>query len=289
MRIDKILVPMDFSPTSILALQHAMTLARKTRGRLTLLHVVESATELTSDFPDETLPIQRSHIDQARRMLDALVGPEEWNALDLRTIVKTGDIADEIIATARDQGMDFLVMGAHGRGFFGRSVIGSVTQKILGRLQIPILIVRRLVPVPAFGRILFAIDLSKASSEVLHSVLELAGVTQSKVIAMNAVDVGLEGGAEAAVYLGEQRLKEARVQLNQFKAELSGENLEVEAVLAETSLAATIIRAAEEHHADLIAITASPTGLVAEAIIREAQIPVLSIPVRATATQESAA
>ena len=278
MRIDKILVPTDFSPTSILALQHAMTLARKCRGRLTLLHVIESATAFTSDFPDETLQIQRNHIDQAQRMLHALVGPEEWNALELRTVVKTGDIADKILATARDEGMDFLVMGAHGRGFFGRSVIGSVTQKLLGRLRIPILIVRQLVPVPAFGRMLFATDLSEASREALHRVLELAQATQSNVIAVNVVDVGLEGGAEAAVYLGEQRLKEARAKLHEFKAELHEDNLEVEAVLAETSLAATIIKAAEEHHDDVIAITASPNGLVAEAVIREAHIPVLSIP-----------
>src|SRR5262245_42329668 len=206
MRIEKILVAMDFSPTSRLALQHALALARKCGGRLAVLHVAESSNTLTSSFSEETVDIQREHIEQARRMLDALVGAAEWNHVNLRTILKTGDIADSIISTAVGEEMDFLVMGTHGRGLFGRPVIGSVTHKVLHNLDIPVLTVRQLVRIPTFDRMLFATDLSESSRQGLRFVSEeLAQAMESNVIALHAVDVGLEGGAEAAVYLGEQR------------------------------------------------------------------------------------
>src|SRR5262245_59805866 len=103
MRIEKILVPIDFSPTARLALRHAMALARKCRARLTLLHVVESPTALTIAFPEEAVQIEREHVEQARRMLAALVEPEQGKDVSFKTTVKSGDVLDEIVSTIRDE------------------------------------------------------------------------------------------------------------------------------------------------------------------------------------------
>jgi nucleotide-binding universal stress UspA family protein len=294
MQIEKVLVPMDFSPPSRLALNHGIAFARKFRARLTLLHVVESSSALTYTFPTETERIEKEHSEQAQRMLSTLVGPEDQDDLDLQTLVKTGDIEDEILSTIREKRTDLVVMGTHGRGLVGRSLIGSVTQKVLRKVEIPILTVCRVARFPAFDRILFATDLSESSKEGSRFVLELARMTNSNLIALHAVEVGLNGGAEAAVYLGENRLEEARAKLDEFKVEAFQQEIKVETVLAEAPVADTILKAAEENSADLIVITVQKRGMLdrallgstAERVIREVHIPVLSIPVGAKAKPE---
>ena len=286
MQIEKVLVPMDFSPPSRLALDHAIAFARKFRAKLTLLHVVESPTGLTYTFPTAAEKIEKEHCLQAQRMLSTLVGPEDQDDLDVQTLVKTGEIEDQILSTVREEGTSLLVMGTHGRGLVSRSLIGSVTEKVLHKVLIPVLTVCHAARFPAFDRILFATDLSEPSKEGSRFVLELARITGSNLIALHAVDVGLEGGAEAAVYLGEQRLEEARARLDEFKAEAFQQKIKVETVLAEAPVADTILKAAEENSADLIVITIQKSGTlqrilrgsIAERIIREASIPVLSIP-----------
>src|SRR5688500_7395818 len=155
----EVLVPTDFSPPSRLALNHGIAFARKFRARLTLLHVVESSTALIYTFPTEAPRIEMEHFEQARRMLSTLVAPEDQDDLDLHTLVKSGDVEDEILSTIREDGADLIVMGTHGRGLIGRALIGSLTQKMLRKVDVPILTVCRVARFPAFDRILFATDL----------------------------------------------------------------------------------------------------------------------------------
>src|SRR5712671_34854 len=219
MQPKEVLVPTDFSPPSRLALNHGIAFARKFRARLTLLHVVESATAtmLTYTFPTDVAKIEKEPFEQARRMLSTLVAPEDQDDLDLHTLVKSGDVEDEILSTIREEGADLIVMGTHGRGLIGRALIGSLTQKMLRKVDVPILTVCRVARFPAFDRILFATDLSEPSKEVSRFALDLARMTDSNLIALHAVEVGVDGGAEAAVYLGERDLEEARLKMDEFK------------------------------------------------------------------------
>jgi nucleotide-binding universal stress UspA family protein len=287
MRIEKILVPIDSSPLSQAPLRYAMALSRRCGASLTLLHVAGSSKALTYSFPEEIVDIERSRVEEGRRLLKAVVSSVDQNTLDLRTIVKGGDAGDEIISTAFEERADLLVMGAHGHAL---PMIGSVAKKILEALELPVLMVGQHAPAPSFDRILFATDLSASSRRGLRSALELAQVTHSNVIALHAVDVGLEGGAEAAVYLGERRLEESRAKLRKFRGSLQ-QNFEIDAVLAEGSMARTIINTAEEKSANFIGIAIPRRGdaSVAKAIISESPVPVLTIPTGKLGNEKSPA
>src|SRR5690349_19920617 len=143
MDIKNVLVPVDFSPPSQLAVNYGVAFARKLRASLTLLHVVESGAAVVVGFPVESTAIEERHRDQALRMLSALVAPEDQDDLDLRILIKSGDIKDKILSVIDEQHADIVVMGTHGRGLFGRWLIGSVTEGILRKVSIPILTVCR--------------------------------------------------------------------------------------------------------------------------------------------------
>jgi nucleotide-binding universal stress UspA family protein len=292
MTIKNVLVPVDFSPPSRLALDYAVSLARKFRATLTLMHVMESPSGLAHSFRSESAKTENAHREQALRMLSALLGSEDQDDLDLRIVIKSGDIKDEIVSTIGEQRADIAVMGTHGRGFFGRLVIGSITEGILRRTTIPVLTVSRATKPLTFGRILFATDLSESSRCGFRFALDVAQTMGSDVLILHALErVCLTyGGGEMVGYVSEHNVEEAKKKLVDFAAEANSRQVKTETLVVEGVPAEEILKAASESDADLILITAAHKGFVertllgttAERVIREAQVPVLSIPTSAS-------
>jgi nucleotide-binding universal stress UspA family protein len=291
MQIKQILVPVDLAPLSRLALNHAIAIARKFNARLTLLHVVESS--VSPILPAEEARIEKQHYQQSRRMLPALIPPEDRKDLNIRTMVKVGRIDEQILTAMNERHVDLVVMGTHGRGLFGTWLIGSVTNNVLQKTNIPILTVCRVTRPLAFGRILLATSLDEPSIESLRFATNLAKMVHASVVAVHAVEVGVEGGAEAAVYLTADRMQEAREQMETFRA-ASGLT-DIETVVIDGPAADSVLATAQEEAADLIAITIPRDGSVtrndlgstAEKIIREAHVPVLAIPAKEKAREHS--
>jgi nucleotide-binding universal stress UspA family protein len=289
MDIKTILVPLDFSPPSRLALNQAIAFARRFHARLLLLHVMEAPPAAAYTYPADYAKIETQHRDQAWRMLSALVAPEDEDDLDLQIIIKAGKIEEEIASTIREAKVDAVVMGTHGRGLFGRAFIGSVTQHMLRSVLVPILTVCRVTGPLTFGRILYATDLSEASDQGFRSVLELADMTGSAVAILHAVHqpslVYMEPGLAA---IDTRQLRDnAQERLKTLEAEASERKIKIEVSMVEGNPADAILKAAEQDCADLLVMTVSKKGLIerallgstAERVIREAHLPVLSIPV----------
>jgi nucleotide-binding universal stress UspA family protein len=289
MDIKTVLVPIDFSPPSRLALNQGIAFARKFHARLTLLNVVETPPAFTYTWPADYAKVETQHRDQAWRMLSALVAPEDQDDLDLQIMVKAGNVEEEISSTILETKADAVVMGTHGRGLFARTFIGSVTQHMLRKVPVPILTVCRVTRPLTFERMLYATDLSEASNQGFRSVLELASITRSTVAVLHAVHAPTLASVEAGMAGVDKRrlLDDARVGLNALEADASRQKIKIEALLLEGNPAEAILKAAEEDCADLIVMTVSKKGLIerallgstAERIIREAHLPVLSIPV----------
>jgi len=255
------------------------------------MHVVESPSGLTHPFKAGTPMLDKAHREQALRMLSALVASEDQDDLDLRIVTKSGDIKDEIVATIAEQQTDMMVIGTHGRGFFARLLIGSITEAMLRRVSIPVLTVCRTMRPLAFRRILFATDLSDASKSRFPFVLEMAQRMDSEVILVHALDTVsvTYGGAEMASYVSEYDTERAKAKLAEFLAEATVRKIKVESFVVEGVPAEAILKAANQNEADLVLITVAHKGIIerallgttAERVIREANVPVLSIPAAA--------
>jgi nucleotide-binding universal stress UspA family protein len=297
MHITKVLVPVDFSPPSTVAVNHAVLLARRFRARLTLLHVVEPSTALMYTFPTETESAEKQRCERAERMLAAMLSPEDQDDLDLDIVVTVGDISSEIAAAVREQHADFVVMGTHGRGLVGRWLIGSVTQSLLRKINVPILTVCHATRPLSFKRILFATDFSEASSEGLDFAMDLGVTLNAEVVVAHVIDkrplVTYETPEVAAVFDAEQTrfTNEARSAFAQIEAEGRSRKVKVETILGEGIPADAIARIADENTVDFIVLAVSRKGRMdrillgttAEKVIRDANVPVLSIPVRPAA------
>lgn len=284
MQIEKILVPIDFSRPSRWALGQAVILARQFGGRLVLLHVAKSSAKVL--FSDEAAELQQEHYSGSKELLAALVKKEDQNNLDIQYEVKTGDVRVHILSTVRDQHVDIVVMGFHRRGIVSSWLAGSLAESILKTTDVPVLMVGQPARRKAMNRILLATDLSESAASLASYSLELARRTHADLLAVHAVEVGVEGGAEAAEYLGKSRLDEAREKMIGVEQEADRDNVDFESVVVESAAADAIFGIVAKRPADLIVVgvqrnhvTGDNTiGTTAERVIHEVPVAVLIVP-----------
>jgi nucleotide-binding universal stress UspA family protein len=285
MDIKHVLVPTDFSLPSGHAVNHGVEVARRFRARLTLLHVLEPEGERWT-------PEAERGADAARRLGD-LLSPEDQDDLDLHVAVRNGNARKEIAAAVEELRPDVVVLGTHGRKRLGRLIIGSTTESLLRKLHVPVLTVNHVTRPMAFKRILFATDCSDCSLQGFGIAAGLARRLQAELVAVHAVHLVTAPSVEHEI-LPETRatlLENARRELAMLTTEGKRHGVKVRAMLAEGRPATQILKAAEESGADLIllpleskgAVERALMGTTAEQIVREATIPVLSIPVSVAA------
>jgi len=144
--LKRILVATDFSEAADAALAYGRELARTVDARLDVLHVAANVFAravgvegYVAAYPQ----IQREVDDAARNQLDRLVTDEDRALLDARAVIRTSNSpAAEIVAYAREAGVDLIVMGTHGRGAMAQLLMGSVAERVVRTAPCPVLTVR---------------------------------------------------------------------------------------------------------------------------------------------------
>jgi nucleotide-binding universal stress UspA family protein len=140
-----ILVPIDGSETSMLAVSKASGLALAFGSRITLIHVVDNYPFIGvgADYAlgqNEYLAAATSSANAALARGVAALAAEGLHS-DQRVI--DGHVVHEgIVDTAEAIAADLIVMGSHGRKGLEKFVLGSVAAQVLAHAHLPILIVR---------------------------------------------------------------------------------------------------------------------------------------------------
>lgn len=154
MNLKKILVPVDFSPSSRRALEYALALAERFQGKVEVLHCWEVPAYLRPDLTVWSGEVSVTLADHARR--EAEKGMQEFLA-DLKA---TGSVTSRVVAGAPyatilaacdETACDLVVMGTHGRTGLSHLVLGSVAEKVVRHAKCPVMTVRapKTTPGPA--------------------------------------------------------------------------------------------------------------------------------------------
>lgn len=141
-----ILVPLDGSALAERAINPAIELARHTDGRIIFLTApVYTDTIVTSSaaygMAMPTLEGTTAY-DEAQEYLGNLCRARACDGVTLEMRVVDGVPADTIIATARREQADLIVMSTHGRSGLARVLMGSVTEDVLHSAPCPVLVIR---------------------------------------------------------------------------------------------------------------------------------------------------
>jgi nucleotide-binding universal stress UspA family protein len=141
-----LLVPIDFSGSSLEALEYGVQFAKHLGSAVTILHVLEPVAyglDLTLGGSVEWRQ-QKVHAEGRLEVLRALCTS---NGVRADQVLKAGFPADSIREYASKQLPDLIIMGTHGRRGVSRFVSGSVAEAVLRLAPCPVLTVRT----PVFG------------------------------------------------------------------------------------------------------------------------------------------
>lgn len=143
--IQRVLVPMDFSEHSEIALLYGCELARQSDAELHLMHVLADPAVEHPDFGLSMIPVGQLQDELRERVeqdLEALEIPEVAKDLTIHRVLRTGVAFSEIIHYAETENIDLVIVGTHGRNALAQLLIGSVAEKVVRRSPCPVLSVR---------------------------------------------------------------------------------------------------------------------------------------------------
>jgi nucleotide-binding universal stress UspA family protein len=139
-----VLVPVDFSETSDVALRYGKEMARAFGAALHVLHVVQepySQPWAVEAYGFSLAALQEDWIRDAKRRLDEIIPDADRKTLRAETATVLGHPVTEVLRYAADRKVDLIVMGTHGRGPLGHMIMGSVAERVVRRSPCPVLTV----------------------------------------------------------------------------------------------------------------------------------------------------
>ncbi len=150
-----ILVPLDGSELSERALPMAQGLAKSSEATVHLIQMVSREHELTAGRSmDTSVQAAELEMDLARRLTESQlsrgrlyleqIGSQLKTAgikIETEFTVKAGDPSENIIAYAKEHGINLIVMSTHGHGGLRRLLMGSVTDRVVHSCEVPVLVV----------------------------------------------------------------------------------------------------------------------------------------------------
>lgn len=145
LKIDKILVPVDFSAHSLKAVKHATALASGIGASVMLLHVIDDPGEEIPGSPLKTrsyLAEQTKLVQGAEHQLALWAKREVRPHVTVRNYVRRGRVHRVIVNLAEKTGTGLIVIGSRGRTGLSRLLIGSVAESVVRNAHCPVLTVR---------------------------------------------------------------------------------------------------------------------------------------------------
>lgn len=193
-----IMVPTDCSGFDREAIRVALRIAARSDAKLRLVRVLTTgayfgAADDADEFRAAAANVKHDR-DAALTELYALAAECRREAdVDVTVALETGPVADALEGYAKRNDIDLIVISSHGRGGFSRLSLGSVTDSLIRRTTIPVLVVKPpasyLNPQVrgAFKRIVVPLDGSALAEQVLQPVMTLAVLEDSELVLLSVI------------------------------------------------------------------------------------------------------
>ena len=138
MSLSRLLVATDFSVSSKAALRTAVVLAKRLNARVVLVHAAEPSGSLQSG------PLRIDEFSRKRyaRQLQRIISASRADEVSTDEVVITGNPVEVILGQAKQQKVDLIIVGTHGRRGMKRHMLGSVAEGVVRGAACPVLVVR---------------------------------------------------------------------------------------------------------------------------------------------------
>lgn len=276
---DKLLIPVDGSAPAKRAAKFGLELAAVYDAAVDLLHVVGERDR-----------------ERGNRILDQAIDVTVDGDPAVERHLVDGKPSNSIVRHVADAGTDLVVMGRYGRSGISEHVLGSVSERVLRNVKVPV------VSVPGetvdtetgreYGDVLLTTDGSEAAERAGPYAADIARRTASALHLLTVVDVQAEAGPFDAggvdrEYVGrlEDRGQDA---LDSLADGIDAGAVDVQSAVVKGDTVEEIRAYADEHDVDLLAISSEGQtnlvgqrlGSIASRLLRTVKRPMLVVPIR---------
>jgi nucleotide-binding universal stress UspA family protein len=276
-QLQKILVPVDFSETGMLALEHAGHMAGLAKADLILLHVLP-VNQYHFEIPEPELHIEnydRVNAIVEERLNEAVESLRERHGVKARSFSAKGTVTREIIELANEEQVDLIVMGTHGAKGFEELFIGSNAHKVVSVAKCPVITVQTHVTRVGFTNIVLPIDRSVHSREKVNIALRFADLYDAKIHILGLLENNEEHeNDKLQIVLDQVQHAVEQANLRFSRQTVKGTNLAYEAMRFGPEVNADLIVIMTEQESALTGVFLGPR---AKQIVNHSRIPVMSI------------
>ena len=275
-----VMVALDGSLLAERALRPALDLARLQDGKILLVRVLPTVVSIAQDKDLLRFTPTADDRQQVHDYLERQAALLRQAGCEVEVLPKEGSVALEL-ASLSDQ-VDLLLMTSHGRSGFERLLLGSVTEEVVRRADLPVMVLRsQPVRLAQFKRILVPLDGTSLAARALPTAYQMARLTGATVVFCRVTYADLDPDHPER----QREEAEARDYLAHIQ-ETTPDDIQSENLTWASSIPRGILHLAQHHNIDLVVMaTHQRSGLarawwgsVAENVVRGSLCPVLLVP-----------
>jgi len=282
-KVKNILIPVDFSPTSMKAVDHAVVMAKMNKAAITLIHVSEitsayaGANEYISTSVVSLVNFEKEFLAKIKKQLQELAGKIIIEGVEkVETISATGRVHKEIVEASKKMKADVIVMGTHGVSGFREFVMGSNAFRVVSDAECPVLSIQHHTKSAGFKNILVPFRNKPHSREKVDYAIALAKMYGAEI---NVLGIATEDD--------KAELKKLSLEAEQIKRIAEKQKVQCTVkVISGVYIADSVLKYAKKVKADLfiamadmdkVSISEIFMGPFAQQIVNHSSIPVFSI------------
>ncbi len=172
-----ILVPVDFSDQSLIALGQSFNLARLTKADLTLINIIEDSFHLPFFAKKDDKALEKKILKALEKLAE---DTSKESGLKVEMMVSRGKVYDEISKAAKKLKCSFIVMGTNGSVGL-KKFIGSNALRVIRESPCPVITIKGKKHRTGCRSIVLPLDLTKQTKEKVNKAMEIAGLFGSTI------------------------------------------------------------------------------------------------------------
>lgn len=274
-----ILVPTGFSDQSFIALEQALSFAKRINGRIVLLSVIEEDKGLLSFLYEDKSKMTEARNKVGEKLDEVAEEYGKKSGVAIETMVSAGVVYEEIVEVADMVRAKFIIMGTDGapKGF-RKKVIGSNAYRVVTMSHCPVISINGKENNPGIKNIILPLDLQKETKQKVGKAIELSRLFGAKVHVISAY----RENDDYVINHLQKNMAQVIKYLKKHEVELEYDMIKA---LPDEDIHEVLLNYSNEQNADLVMVMTQQEsnftdyfiGSLAQSMIYHSQIPIMSI------------
>ncbi len=274
---NSILIPVDFSKQSLIALEQSYNFANYTRSKVILLHVIKESAPLWGLMNFKEKDDFKYKIE--KKLQDLSIEVKNKTSCEVKIVVEFGKVVDKILDVARKLNVGYIFMGTSGSPDIRKKIIGSNALRIIKEAKRPVITIKGKFHRNGCKNIILPIDTTKQTLQKISIAIQFASLFNSNISVVSVIN----NKNKDVINKAEEKLMEVENTIKNYGINASHK---LEIVDGDKSkIAKGIINTSHKLQGDLIIIMTQQEGDIisffigslAKELIHFSDIPIMSI------------